>query len=39
VKTRGFDIERVGIAEGPFEKLAAATIIAAVSIMQLVFRH
>lgn len=36
LKTRGFDIERVGIAEGPFEKLATAAIIAAVSIMQMV---
>jgi hypothetical protein len=36
LKTRGFDIERVGIAEGPFEKLSIAAIIAAVSILQLV---
>ncbi len=36
LKTRGFDIERVVVAEGPFEKLAAAAIIAAVSILQLV---
>lgn len=36
LKTRGFDIERVAIAEEPFEKLAAAALIAAVSIMQLV---
>ena len=36
LKTRGFDIERVDIAEGPFEKLAVAAIVAAVSIMQLV---
>lgn len=36
LKTRGFDIERVGIAEGPFEKLAAAALVAAVSVLQLV---
>lgn len=36
LKTRGFDIERVSIAEGPFEKLAAAALVAAVSVMQLV---
>jgi len=36
LKTRGFDIERVVVAEGPFEKLAAAAIVAAVSILQLV---
>ena len=36
LKTRGFDIERVGIAEGPFAKLSIAAIIAAVSILQLV---
>lgn len=36
LKTRGFDIERVAIAEGPFEKLAAAALVAAVSVMQLV---
>lgn len=36
LKTRGFDIERVSIAEEPFEKLAAAAIIAAISVMQLV---
>ncbi len=36
MKTRGFDIERVDIAEGPFEKLRIAAIIAAVSILQLV---
>jgi hypothetical protein len=35
LKTRGFDLERVGIAEGPFEKLAAAALIAAVSVLQL----
>jgi hypothetical protein len=36
LKTRGFDIERVSIAEEPFEKLAAAALIAGVSVLQLV---
>jgi Transposase DDE domain len=36
LKTRGFDIERVTIAEGPFKKLAAAALVAAVSVLQLV---
>ena len=36
MKTRGFDIERVGISEGPFENLSIAAMIAAVSILQLV---
>lgn len=36
LKTKGFDIEGVGIAEGPFEKLAAAALVAAVSVLQLV---
>lgn len=36
LKTRGFDIERVAIADAPFEKLAAAALVAAVSVMQLV---
>ena len=36
LKSRGFDIERVGIAEDPFEKLVTAALVAAVSIMQLV---
>jgi len=36
LKTKGFDIERVGIAEGPFEKLAAAALVAAISVLQLV---
>lgn len=36
LKTRGFDIERVTIAAEPFEKLAAAVLVAAVSVMQLV---
>jgi Transposase DDE domain len=35
LKTRGFDLERVGIAEGPFEKLAAAALVAGVSVLQL----
>jgi len=36
LKTRGFDIERVAITEGPFETLAAAALVAAVSVLQLV---
>jgi len=36
LKTRGFDIERVSVAEGPFEKLATAAMIAAVTVLQLV---
>jgi hypothetical protein len=36
LKTKGFDIERITIAEGPFEKLAAAALVAAVSVLQLV---
>ncbi len=36
MKTRGFDIEAVRIAEGPFEKLATACLIAAVTVLQLV---
>lgn len=36
LKTRGFDIERVTIAEAPFEKLCAAALVAAVSVLQLV---
>ncbi len=36
LKTRGFDIERVRIQEGPFEKLAAAALVAAVSVLALV---
>lgn len=35
LKTRGFDVERIGIAEGPFEKLAVAALIAGVSVLQL----
>jgi hypothetical protein len=36
LKTRGFDIERVSIAEAPFEKLAAAALVAAVSVLAMV---
>ena len=36
MKTQGFDIERVSIAEEPFEKLSIAAFIAAISILQLV---
>ncbi len=36
LKTRGFDIERVGIAQGPFEKLAAAALVAAIDVLALV---
>ena len=36
LKTRGFDIERVSIADAPFEILAAAALVAAVNVMQLV---
>ena len=36
LKTKGFDIEGVAIAEGPFEKLAAAALIAAVAVLALV---
>ena len=36
LKTRGFDIERVTVAEGPFDKLATAALIGAISVMQLV---
>lgn len=37
MKTKGFDIEAVRIAEaGPFEKLTAATLIAAIQVLQLV---
>lgn len=35
LKTRGFDLERVSIAEQPFEKLVAAAMIAAISVLQL----
>ena len=36
LKTRGFDIERVTVGEGPFEKLAIAALIGAITVMQLV---
>jgi len=36
IKTKGFDIERVTIAEAPFEKLAATALVAGVSCLQLV---
>jgi hypothetical protein len=36
IKTKGFDIEAVGIADQPFEKLAAATLIAAITVLKLV---
>jgi hypothetical protein len=39
MKTRGFDIERVGIEEEPFGKLAVATLIAALDVMQLVMER
>lgn len=35
LKTRGFDLERVGILDEPFETLAAATLVAGVSVLQL----
>jgi hypothetical protein len=36
IKTKGFDIEAVGIADQPFAKLAAATLIAAITVLKLV---
>ena len=36
LKTRGFDVERLRLAEGPFEKLVLASLIAAVTVLQLV---
>lgn len=36
IKTKGFDIERVSMAEAPFEKLCAAVLVAGVSCLQLV---
>ncbi len=36
IKTQGFDIERVSLAEMPFEKLAASALVAGVSCLQLV---
>jgi hypothetical protein len=36
LKTKGFDVERLRQAEGPFEKLVLASLIAAVTVLQLV---
>lgn len=36
LKTKGFDVEALRLAEGPFEKLVAASLIAAVTVLQLV---
>lgn len=36
LKTKGFDVEALRIAEGPFEKLVTASLIAAVTVLQLV---
>lgn len=36
LKTKGFDIESLRIADGPFEKLIAAALVAAVTVLQLV---
>ena len=36
IKTKGFDIERVSMAEAPFEKLAATALVVGVSCLQLV---
>jgi hypothetical protein len=36
IKTRGFDLERVAIAEAPLEVLAMATLVAGISVLQLV---
>lgn len=36
IKTKGFDIERVTMAEAPFEKLAATALVAGISCLQLV---
>jgi hypothetical protein len=36
LKTRGFDVERLRLAQGPFEKLVLASLIAAISVLQLV---
>ena len=35
-KAKGFDVERIGLAEGPFEILCAATLVAAISVLALV---
>lgn len=36
LKTKGFDVEALRIAEGPFEKLVTAALVAAVTVLQLV---
>lgn len=36
LKTRGFDIERLRLVEGPLQKLVLASLIAAVTVLQLV---
>ena len=36
LKTKGFDVEALRIAEGPFEKLIAAALVAAITVFQLV---
>ncbi|MGH6840799.1 MAG: IS4 family transposase [Methylocella sp.] len=36
LKTKGFDVEALRLAEGPFEKLVAASLVAAVTMLQLV---
>jgi Transposase DDE domain len=36
LKTKGFDVERLRQAQGPFEKLVLASLIAAVTVLQLV---
>ncbi|MGL5116941.1 MAG: IS4 family transposase [Beijerinckiaceae bacterium] len=36
LKTKGFDVERLRLAQGPFEKLVLASLIAAVTVLQLV---
>lgn len=36
LKTKGFDVEALRIAEGPFAKLVTAALVAAVSVLQLV---
>jgi hypothetical protein len=36
LKTKGFDVEALRIAEGPFEKLVSAALVAAVTVLQLV---
>lgn len=36
LKTKGFDVEALRIAAGPFEKLVTAALVAAISVLQLV---